>query len=203
MKKLAVAAVITVMAVGAFTGCSGSGADIGRDAALEAALNDAGVSESDTSRLKVSEDSDDGRKIYEISFDANQTEYDYEIQASDGSILSAETEQIQNAGTADNGTQNSADQGQTTAQDSSQADSGTSQSQQNSQTAEPAVSIDEATRIALDRVEGAAESDIRIELDRDDGRMMYEGDIIYNQIEYDFKIDANTGEVIEWSEERA
>lgn len=65
------------------------------------------------------------------------------------------------------------------------------------------MSIDEATRIALDRVEGAAESDIRIELDRDDGRMMYEGDIIYNQIEYDFKIDANTGEVVEWSEERA
>ena len=42
------------------TGCSGK--DIGRDAALEAAFNDAGVSESDTTRLKVSEDRDDGEK---------------------------------------------------------------------------------------------------------------------------------------------
>ena len=53
------------------------------------------------------------------------------------------------------------------------------------------------------RVPGAAEQDVRIELDRDDGRFKYEGDIIFQQREYDSEIDANSGEILEWSEERA
>ena len=87
MKRLTIAAIIAVMAAGVFTGCGNGGSDIGRNAALEAALNDAGVSESDTSRLQVSEERDDGRKIYEIRFDVGQTEYDYEILASDGQVI--------------------------------------------------------------------------------------------------------------------
>ena len=69
--------------------------------------------------------------------------------------------------------------------------------------AEVAVTLEEATAIALERVPGATESDIRIQLDRDDGVYKYEGDIIYEQREYDFEIDANTGTILEWSEERA
>ena len=53
MKKILAITVLTLAAAGIVTGCSGK--DIGRDAALEAAFNDAGVSESDTTRLKVSE----------------------------------------------------------------------------------------------------------------------------------------------------
>ena len=32
--------------------------------------------------------------------------------------------------------------------------------------------------------------------------MLYEGEIIYDGVEYEFEIDAQTGNVIEWSEER-
>ena len=39
-------------------------------------------------------------------------------------------------------------------------------------------------------------------LDRDDGVYKYEGDIIYNGMEYEFEIDANSGTILEWSEER-
>ena len=56
--------------------------------------------------------------------------------------------------------------------------------------------------MALERVPGATEQDIRIELDYDDGQYKYEGDIIYDQKEYDFEIDANSGTFLEWSEER-
>ena len=194
MKKYIAAAAVSMMVLGALTGCgnggnSGSGAgsaDIGRDAALEAALNDAGVSEADTTRLKVSEDMDDGRKVYEIGFDVAEKEYDYEIQASDGAILSSDVETNEGYTAAQNGTQSQ--------QNADNAGTGTS---------DAAVSLEEATKIALDKVPGATEQDIRINLDYDDGRQKYEGDIIYEQMEYDFEIDANTGEVIEWSEERA
>lgn len=194
MKKYIAAAAVSMMVLGALTGCgnggnSGSGAgsaDIGRDAALEAALNDAGVSEADTTRLKVSEDMDDGRKVYEIGFDVAEKEYDYEIQASDGAILSSDVE---------------TNEGYTAAQGSS-SQNDTSGQNAGAGTSDAAVSLEEATRIALDKVPGATEQDIRINLDYDDGRQKYEGDIIYEQMEYDFEIDANTGEVIEWSEER-
>ena len=35
-------------------------------------------------------------------------------------------------------------------------------------------------------------------LDYDDNRPEYEGKIIYGNMEYEFTIDANTGEILEW-----
>lgn len=195
MKKLLAITVLTLAAAGIVTGCSGK--DIGRDAALEAAFNDAGVSESDTTRLKVSEDRDDGRKVYEIQFDVDNTEYDYEIQASDGSILSSETEnRVQVQSNSQNGSDDAVGQNGQNAQNN--------QGQTNTQTgnANVAVTREQAIETALSRVSGATEQDIRIELDRDDGVYKYEGDIIYNGMEYEFEIDANSGTILEWSEER-
>ena len=190
MKKLLAITVLTLAAAGIVTGCSGK--DIGRDAALEAAFNDAGVSESDTTRLKVSGDRDDGRKVYEIQFDVDNTEYDYEIQASDGSILSSETEnRVQVQSNSQNGSHDAVGQNGQNAQNN--------QGQTNTQTA---VTREQAIETALSRVSGATEQDIRIELDRDDGVYKYEGDIIYNGMEYEFEIDANSGTILEWSEER-
>ena len=66
----------------------------------------------------------------------------------------------------------------------------------------PAVSTEQASQLALDRVPGASAQDLKIELDYDDGYYKYEGDIIYGQKEYEFEIDANTGDFLEWKEER-
>ena len=51
----------------------------------------------------------------------------------------------------------------------------------------------------LERVPGATESDVRIRLDRDDGREVYEGELYYDRTEYEFEIDASTGSFLEWS----
>lgn len=219
-KKILAAAVLTAAVVsGVFAGC-GNDSDIGRDAALEVALGDAGVNESDATRLRVSEDRDDGRKVYEIRFDVEDKEYDYEIQASDGAIISSDIETVENyAELQGDDTQNNNasqdDTDQTAASDqaadqNTTAGNGTNQSQtgqnQNNtgsgSSSGVAVSQDEAVQIALDRVSGATAQDVRIELDRDDGRYKYEGEIIYNNMEYDFEIDANSGTILEWSEER-
>ena len=223
MKRLTVAAIITVVAAGVFTGCGNAGTtqmnsatgttaesqnsqdagtqssaqsddqnaagttdqtgsnsgtqDIGEDAALQTALEAAGVSESDASRLRISKDRDDGRVVYEIRFDVDQTEYDYDVLASDGQILSSDVE-LRNDDRDDDDDRN------------------------RGSNADVAISREEAIDIALAKVSGATESDIRIELDHDDGRYKYEGDIIYERVEYDFEIDANSGDVLEWSEER-
>ena len=211
-KILAAAALASAVVLGVFTGC-GNDSDIGREAALEAALNDAGVSESDATRLKVSEDRDDGRKVYEIRFDVAEKEYDYEIQASDGTILSSDVEINENYAADDVLNDDSSQTGT----DQTVSDQGASQNQTGTQdqagnrdqgntgsgsSSGAAISQDEAVQIALQRVSGATAQDVRIELDRDDGRYKYEGEIIYNNTEYDFEIDANSGTILEWSEER-
>ena len=65
-----------------------------------------------------------------------------------------------------------------------------------------AISMEEAQNIALERVPGATAQDMSIELDYDDGWYIYEGDILYNRMEYEFEIDANTGNILKWEEER-
>lgn len=186
MKKYMAAGIVAISVLGATTGCGFTGGkDIGKDAALEAALQDAGVTKEEATRLKTSKDRDDGRMIYEIQFDANGTEYDYEIAAEDGTILTADTESVASNTAAQNGQQNN-----------------TQNNQSQSAGANVAVSQEQAMQTALERVPGATESDIRMELDNDDGQYKYEGDIIYNQREYEFEIDANTGVILEWSEER-
>ena len=65
------------------------------------------------------------------------------------------------------------------------------------------VNINEATAktIALEKVTGATDADIRIYLDYDDGRPVYEGSIVYNEMKYEFEISAADGTVIEWEME--
>ena len=69
-----------------------SAKDIGEAAAKQIALEHAGIAEADASYLWVSRDYDDGRLEYEVEFFSGSKEYDYDIDAADGSILSFDSE---------------------------------------------------------------------------------------------------------------
>lgn len=64
-----------------------------------------------------------------------------------------------------------------------------------------AISQDSAISMALAKVPGATASNIRLQLEADDGRWIYEGKIIYNNVEYDFEIDATNGTFIKWEQD--
>lgn len=86
-----------------------------------------------------------------------------------------------------------------------QADSGSSTQSSSGNTGNTsgvAVTLEEAQGIALERVPGATAQNISIELDEDDGWYIYEGDIVYDGMEYEFEIDANSGNILKWEEER-
>lgn len=72
------------------TGTGGGSPDIGREAALAAALNHAGVSQDQVYDLEVKREYDDGRLEYEIEFKTGGWEYEYTISAADGAILDYE-----------------------------------------------------------------------------------------------------------------
>ena len=71
---------------------SGNGSYIGEDAALQAALDSVGVDRADITSEKVKFDRDDGRALYEVDFKTDAVKYEYEIDASTGSVLSSEQE---------------------------------------------------------------------------------------------------------------
>ena len=148
---------------------AGSSADITEDRAREIALADAGLTEADAQYLRTKADYDDGRSVYEVEFYADGTEYDYEIAAADGAILSKDYD-------------------------------AEGLSCQSGSSTEAALTEAEARAIVAGRagVEGTFRE---LKLDRDDGRLVYEGEMRSGAAEYEFEIDAVTGAVLSWEVE--
>ena len=57
-----------------------------------------------------------------------------------------------------------------------------------------------AEEIALQKAGGGRL--VYIKLERDDGRQVYEGEIITDAYEYEFEIDAQSGKILEWDKDR-
>ena len=148
---------------------SGSGT-ITEDQARQIAPDHAGLSASQVTFLKSRLDYDDGRQVYDVEFySSDYTEYDYEIDAATGDILSYDSDAEGYAPPTANTT---------------------------------AITADQARQIALAEVPGATVNDIyEFELDRDDGRLEYEGTIYYNGMEYEFTIDGYSGAIRSWEAE--
>ena len=66
------------------------------------------------------------------------------------------------------------------------------------------LTAEEAKALALANVPGATDADIReFEMDRDDGRTEYEGEIVYGGMAYEFEIDGSSGMIRSWEVEPA
>ena len=63
---------------------------ISEDEAKRIALEDAGVKESDVFFTKCKQDFENGDLVWEIEFHVGRTEYEYDISATDGSIVKRE-----------------------------------------------------------------------------------------------------------------
>ena len=76
----------------AVTGSVARNNAIGNIAAEDIALKDAGIDYSQARIRRTEFDFDNGQYVYEIEFYSNGVEYDYKIQASDGTILWRDSE---------------------------------------------------------------------------------------------------------------
>ena len=141
------------------------------------AAGNAGVTEEQIQYITVKQDWDDGRARYEVEFTAAGVEYDYELDASDGRILSVDSEVI--------------DKGYRASQDGA----GTSQ------TIPGGVSIETAKQTVMDKIPGIDAGNIYIHPDYDDGISLYEGEAYYAEVKYEFEINAENGNIISWEAE--
>lgn len=73
-------------------GSASSSSDIGAEKAKSIALSHAGVSESNTTQMKVEQDWDDGILEYEVEFKSGGKEYEYTIHGGTGQILKSESD---------------------------------------------------------------------------------------------------------------
>lgn len=145
---------------------------ITQEEAQAIALNHAGVTLEEATIYKVKADVENGRSVYDVEFAVGATEYDYEIAQDTGEILSYDADVegwTPTTGQNETGTQTSGE-----------------------------ITIEQAVQLVLERVPGATAEQVRIEEDYDDGRRTYEGEVYYNQAEYEFEITSN-GNFIEWS----
>ena len=162
------------------------------DEAKEIALNHAGVSAADARWDDREFDLENGKTIYELSFDANGLEYEYDIDARIGEVLKAHSERDDDRSAASSSATQNTTSGKPAASDKS-ASSGSDY-----------IGLEKAKSIALQKA-GVSASSVRweqAEFDYDDGRPIYELDFDANGLEYEYDIDARTGEVLKAHSER-
>jgi len=144
------------------------------DEAKAAALKDAGLSESDVTFKKTELDNSHGTQVYDIEFYTSDTKYDYEIDASNGTVLEKNIEQFQI---------------QTNPTDSAINSSSNDY-----------IGVDRAKEIALNHAQ-MNESDVQFakaKLENDDDVVEYEIEFYFGRTEYDYTIDAVSGNIIEY-----
>ena len=145
------------------------------DEAKAAALRYAGLSDSDVTFKKTELDHSHGTQVYDIEFYTSDTKYDYEIDASNGTVLEKNIEQFQ-------------------IQANPTTDSAINSS------GNDYIGVDRAKEIALNHAQ-LNESDVQFakaKLENDDGGVEYEIEFYSGRTEYDYTIDAVSGNIIEY-----
>ena len=156
-------------------GSHGESDNVGsEEAALAIALEHAGVTLDQLSWYEICLDFDDGIWVYEVEFVVGNTEYEYEINAITGEIIKFETE----------------------LDDDPEGAPGTPRPTQ--QPGSEFLSEDEVRAIVFNHA-GVNANDVRefeIELDDEHGIWVYEVEFKAGNIEYDYVVNAVTGEII-------
>ena len=142
-------------------------ADIGVEKAKEIALKDAGVS--GVTFVKAKLDYDDGVRVYDIEFYKDNVEYDYEIDAATGQIREKDWD-IENytIPQINNNPNHTAD-----------------------------IGVEKAKEIALKDAGVSGVTFVKAKLDYDDGVRVYDIEFYKDNVEYDYEIDAATGQIRE------
>ena len=153
-------------------GTPSSASYITADEAEQAALSHAGISSSDVSYITCELDFDDGIMVYEVEFISGNTEYEYDINAIDKSVLKFSTER------ADNYSQSG--------QGGSSGNAGS-------------ITEAEAQQAAFSHAGVSGATVIKAEYDRDDNK--YEIEFIAGNYKYEYEISASDGRVIESEKE--
>ncbi len=151
--------------------------DIGQERALEIALAHANVPGSEAMVKEIKKKHENGVEYYEIEFFDDTFEYDYKVNSATGAIMKAEKERDDDAVPNQAGT-----------------------SSQSPET----IGKEKAKEIALRHagISASAAKKLKCELDRENGKLVYEVEFKTDGYEFEYTIDAGTGNILHVEKER-
>ena len=166
MKKTFTSTLVLLSAL-MLTACSESntGKSISEDKATDIVLKDAKLTKKEVSNFQIKSDKEDGKATYEIDFDTDKKEYDYTVNAETGKILEKSTDSKGLSGAKD--------------------------------LTKDSISQDKAKSIVLKdaNVKEEDTSKMAIEKDMDGTTSTYEVAFTANNKEYEYTVNAKTGEI--------
>ncbi|EGG90978.1 hypothetical protein HMPREF0491_02500 [Lachnospiraceae oral taxon 107 str. F0167] len=165
--------------------------DIGVEKAKEIALSHAGHSIDKVSFVKAEIDYEDGIKVYDIDFHSGNVEYDYEINAATGSILSVDWDIEDYSIPAPEPAPTEAPVPAPTAAPAPAP----------TKAASSGISAERAKQIALSHAGVGSAHFTKVELDTEDGIRVYEIEFKVGNVEYDYDINVATGAIVSSSSE--
>lgn len=201
MKKIALATIIISIGM-SLVGCNNSttlnnandnNKKVTIEQAKEIALNHANLTSDQVSFIRTETDIDNGVEKYDIEFYHENKEYDYEINAANGQIIEYDYD-IENYNIPTKEESNNIENKQP---------SNNIGGNQQSNSSETSITVEEAKKIALKHANLTSEqvSFVKSELDFDDGIQKYDIEFYFNNKEFDYKIDAKTGNILKYEQD--
>lgn len=146
---------------------------ISREEAVKIALDHAKLEQSQVQDLEIDLDKDDNVVHYDVGFEKDGKDYDYEIDAQTGKILRSETPIVKAENTANQKTED-----KLTANEARD------------------IALKHANLKASDV------RDLEVELDKDGGKLHYDVDFEKDNYDYEYEIDAYTGKILKSKKEK-
>lgn len=165
---------------------AGDAQEVDLEEAKEIAVEHAGLSMDEATFKKAGKDWDNGQEIYDIEFYSGTTEYEYEILVGTGEILKHQMELEEG-------------KAQDTGEDASAASSGQNQAEDQGTTLTESQAKDAAFEHAGISADEAEQ--VEVERDRENGVLVYDVSFDSGNQEYDYEVDAQTGEILHYEKE--
>lgn len=158
---------------------------IGKDDVKKIVIDNMNVSSSDVFFESIELELD--KNYYEVEVYYKNKDYEYKIDAKEGKIIYTDFQSYN----SDNNTNNNGN-----GNDNSNGNG-------NNNTNNTKISLQEARNIALEHanLDISVVNIVKCESEYDDGILIHEIEFIYNNYEYDYKIDSRTGEIISFDKD--
>lgn len=194
MKKIALATIILVACI-SLIGCNKSSTPnnqnsnnnkITMEQAQEIALKHAKLTSDQVSFIKIDTELENGIEVYNIEFSYENKEYDYKINSANGEIVEYDSD---------------IEDYDITQQQATKENKSVTPNNQNSNNSK--ITVEKAKEISLKHANLKDNQVVfdKTEMDYDNGVQVYDIEFHYNNIEYNYEIDANTGNILSYSQD--
>ncbi len=176
---------------------------IGQEKAKEIVLKYAGVTDRDIKKFEIETDYEKGVFVYEIEFCVGNMEYEFDINALTGEIVSFEKEPGDDCSKYHIQTQERTQTDETSGKGQSHSNGSHNSEQNRDNSSKNYIGEAKAKEIALNHAGVAAEdiSRYEIEMEHDKGVMVYDIEFYVGDVEYEYDIDAVTGKIVSFEKE--